>query len=212
MCKKSSFVFLALMISVFGFSACGGKDLSDSDMNMYEKIHTYYSKMENYSANVTFSCFSNKTENQYTAVQKAMGNDKFYIQVSNSDSSLSVTTVSNGSATKTRTEGTDYSVTVPSADTMNLLFINSFFQAYYASENTCLAVNETVGGNVTVLETEIFPKNTNAAKISLTIDNKTLAPKLLTVCDPGGGVVMSAAFSDFRYNDKSIDESIFTTD
>ncbi len=212
MCKKIISVLLTLMISVFAFSACGGSRLSDSDMDIYEKIHTYYSKMERYSADVTFSCFSNKTENKYTATQKAMGNDKFFIKVSNSDSSLSVTTIANGPKTKTLTDGTDYSVTVPSSDTTNLLFINSFFKTYYSSEETYLAVNGAGKGNVTVLETDISPKSANCAKVSLSVSNKTLEPQTLTVYDMGGKVVMSAEFSNFKYNDKSVSDSDFTTD
>lgn len=212
MCKKITSVLLTLMISVFAFSACGGNRLSDSDMDVYEKIHSYYSKMESYSANVTFSVFSNKTENKYTAEQKAMGNDKFYCKVTAPDSGLSVTTISNGTTTKTLADGTDYSVTVPSSDTMNLLFINSFFKTYYSSEETYLAVNGGGKGNVTILETEIMPKSAAAAKASLSVSNKTLAPVSLTVYDMAGKVVMSAEFTNFQYNDKSINDSIFTTD
>lgn len=212
MCKKLISVFLTLMISVFALSACGGNRLSDSDMDIYEKIHTYYSKMESYSANVTFSCFSNKSENKYTAEQKAMGNDKFFIKVSNPDSTLSVTTIANGAKTKTLTDGTDYSVTVPTADTTNLLFVNSFFKTYYSSEETYLAVNGAGKGNVTVLETDISPKSANSAKVSLSVSNKTLAPVNLTVYDMGGKVVLSAEFSNFQYNDKSVTDTDFTTD
>ena len=212
MCKKTFVVFLTLMMSMLFCSACGGNRFSDSDMDIYEKIHKYYSNMESYSATVTFSCFSNKTENQYTAEQKAMGNDKFFCKVTAPGSDLSVTTIVNGSATKTLADGTDYSVTVPYADTSGLLFVNSFFKTYYASEETYLAVNGTGKGNVTILETQLSPKNTNAAKIALSIDNKTLSPVNLTVYDMGGNVSVSAAFSNFHYNDKSITESDFTTD
>lgn len=212
MCRKTRLIFLTLMISVFVFSACGEKILSDNDMDIYEKLHTYYNNMESYSANVTFSCFSNKTENKYTAEQRAMGNDKFYMKVSTCDSDMSVTTITNGSVTKTLTDGTDYSVTVPSANVTDLLFINNFFKAYYASEDTCLAVNSSDKGSVTVLETEIVSKSSNMARASLSVSNKTLEPQALTIYSAGGNVVVSAEFSDFRYNDKSINNSIFTTD
>ena len=212
MCKKTIPVLLTLMISVFVFSACGGSYLSDSDMDIYEKIHSYYSKMESYSANVTFTVVSNKTENTYTAEQKAMGNDKFYIRVTNADSNLSVTTITNGQKTKTVTDGSDYSVTVPSAETTNMLFVSNFFKTYYASEETYLAVNGAGQGNVTVLETEVSPKSANCAKASLTVNNKSLAPERLTVYDMGGNAVITCTFSDFQYNDKSISETVFETD
>lgn len=212
MCKKSILFFLALMTSIFIISSCNKNSLSDSNMDIYEKIHNYYNQMECYSADVTFSCFSNKTENKYTAKQKAIGNDKFFVKVICLDKNLSVTTISDGKKIKTLTDGTDYSVTLPSKDTTNLLFINSFFNTYYSSEDTHLAVSSSDSGNITVLETSTFPNKVNATKLTLSIDNKTLAPISLTVYDLGGKVVISAEFSNFKYNDNSINEADFTTD
>lgn len=211
MCKKFTTIILTLMTSVFAFSACGGNFLSDSDMDIYEKIHAYYGNMNCYSANVSFSCYSNKTENTYVAEQKAKDSDKFHLKVTLPDSDMSVTTITNGQSTKTLTDGTGYSVTVPSAETSNLLFINNFFKTYYSSEDTYLAVGNTAKGNETLLETAVFPQKTTAAKMSLSVNNKTLAPLCLTVYDMGGNVTMRATFSEFSYNDKAITDDIFST-
>lgn len=213
MCKKL-IILLTLMTSVFVFSACGsGSLLSDNDMDIYEKIHTYYNNMESYSARVKFTVFSNKTQNTYTAEQKALGNDKFYVKVSSEDSGLSVTTISDGEKTKTVADGTDYSITLPTTEKLNLMFINSFFKTYYSSEDTSLAVNNSDNtGNTTLLETVLSPMTTGAAKVTLSIDNKTLSPVCLTVFTLEGTPAIKAEFSDFKYNDKSISINDFTTD
>ncbi len=211
MCKKV-IALLALMTTVLAFSACNGATLHDSDMDIYEKIHTYYNKLQRYSADVTFTCYSNKTENHYTATQKALGNDKFYIKVETPEQNGFVTTITNGETTKTVADSSSYSLTVPTKETMHFLFINHFFKSYYASEDTYLAVNSGASSNVTILETAVFPAKRDAAKIALSIDNKTLAPVSLTVYSPGGSVTMSATFSNFKYNDKSVQDTDFTTD
>ncbi len=212
MCKKL-LCFLTLMTSVFLFSACSSfGSLSDSDMNIYEKIHSYYNKMESYSANLEFTVYSNKTENQYKATEKALGNDRFYIKTTSSESDLSVTTISNGDKTKTVTEGSDYSVTLPSKDALYLLFVNTFFKTYYASEETVLTVNKASEGNVTILETSLSPISKNAAKILLSINNDTLAPEEITVYNISGNPWIKGKFSNFKYNDKEISESVFCTD
>ena len=201
------------MTSVFFFSACSPLgSLSDSDMNIYEKIHSYYNKMECYSANLEFTVYSNKTENKYVASEKALGNDKFYMKTTSPKSDLSVTTISNGKKTKTLTEGSDYSVTLPSNDALCLLFVNTFFKTYYSSEETVLTVNKASEGNVTILETTLSPISKNAAKIQLSINNDTLAPEEITVYNIGGNPWIKGKFSDFKYNDKEINESVFNTD
>lgn len=212
MCKKL-LCFLTLMTSVTVFSACSSiGSLSDNDMNIYEKIHSYYNKMECYSANLNFTVFSNKTENEYQAIQKTFGNDKFYIKTKTPQSMLSVTTISNGNKTKTITEGSDYSVTLPASETLGFLFINTFFKTYYASEETALSVNSATKGNVTLLETSLSPISKNAAKITLSINNETLAPEEITVYNISGSPWIKGKFTDFKYNDKDINESVFNTD
>lgn len=211
MCKKV-IALLTLMTTLLALSACNSTKLHDSDMDIYEKIHAYYNGLERYSADVAFTCYSNKTENHYSATQKALGNDKFYIKVETPEQNGSVTTITNGETTKTIADSSDYSVTVPTAEVMNLLFVNHFFKSYYASEDTCLAVNSSETGGVTILETAVLPAKDGAAKMALSVDNKTLAPVSLTVYSHGGSVTTSCKFSNFKYNDKSVQDTDFTTD
>ncbi len=208
MCKKR--FLLALTISVFCFSGCVSGGFLDSDMNCYEKIHAYYNKMERYSATVSLTVLSNKTENQYTMQQKAMGHDRFFSHIKHEKNDISVTTITNGKQTQTVTEGTDYSVTLPTHGETNVLFLNSFFKTYYASENTYLKVNGTENESVTVLETELNLTHTSVSKAALFVDNKTLSPLKLVLYDYGEKAIVTAKFSDFIYNDKAVNEEVFT--
>lgn len=215
MCKKAVCLFLTLTISLCLFSACQSIRMKDSDMDIYERIHAHYSKMTCYSARAELTVLSNKTENRYTMEQKAMGLNKFYAKTQNEDG-LGMTLICDGQTTKTLTVSSDYSVTLPYRDVQHLLFVNSFFKAYYASEETAITVNGAPGGapdaNVTVLETEIVPKSTQFAYAALTIDNKTLAPLKLTLYGMGKSATCVLTYSDFSYNDKSVSDAVFTTD
>lgn len=209
MCKKAK--FLALMISICMLSACGQSYLHDSDMDIYEKIHRYYSEMESYSSTLTITAYSNKTENTYHAEQKALGNDKFYMKIRADQGDLSITTVENGGKVKTATDGSDFSVTVPSHEGTGLLFVNRFFAKYYASEDTVLAVNGGENGHVTVLETALSENNPRFAQAKLTVDNKTLSPIRIEVTDRKGSTILKGEFSDFIYN-ATVDETVFSTE
>lgn len=209
MCKKLCLVFLTLMIS-FSAYGCTIEHFSDRDMDVYEKIHRYYSKMDGYSAVFEFNVISNKTEKQYVAEQKTISPDKFYTKVQSENSGLSVTTVTNGKKTKTLTEGSDYFVTVPTAEHLGLLFVNRFFSAYYGSEETALVVSHAGHGNVTVLTTDLSALDTVYQTATMTIDNKTLAPVELTLKDKEGNPLLRGTYKEFKYNDKTLKESIFS--
>ncbi len=212
MSRKFLAVFLALTISVLCLSSCTANSFSDSDMDIYEKIHKYYNKMESYSARLNFTVISNKTQNEYVATQKALGNDKFWIEVKDEKNNLSLTTILNGTKAKLLSDESSLSVAVPTKDILSLLFVNSFFDNYYASEETSLLVNSLNGGNFTTLETELSVENSKAKYITLSINNKTLSPEKIEICDIGKKVWLTGTFSDFKYNDNSINDSVFDTD
>ena len=209
MCKKLVLIVLTLMISLSAHGCAVGY-FSDRDMDIYEKIHKHYSNMNGYSAVFEFDVFSNKTERHYIANQKTLSPDKFYTKVKSENSGLSVTTITNGKKTKTLTEGSDYFVTVPTAEHLGLLFVNRFFSTYYGSEETALTVSRVKDGKVTVLETDLSALDTVYQTATLSIDNKTLAPVELTLKDEEGNTLLRGTYKDFKYNDKTLKDSIFS--
>ena len=210
MCKKILVLFLTLMISLSLFGC--SRPFWDSDMDIYEKIHKYYSKMSSYSADLDFTVYSNKTENQYFVSQKAIPPDKFYTRVTDPKGTFSITTVTNGQLTKTNSDSSEYSLTVPSQEYLSLLFVNNFFNAYYSSEETSISVDSSaIKSDKTILDVFIPDNNLAIKKVSMSIDNKTLAPVSLTVYNSDQKVLISAKYENFKYNDK-IDDSVFSID
>lgn len=207
MCKKFLLLFLTLTISlsVLGCS----RPFSDSDMNIYDKIHKYYNKLESYTADLDLTVYSNKTQNRYFVSQKFVSPDKFYTRVTDPDGTFSATTITNNSMTKTLTDGSDYTLTIPSEEYVSLLFVSNFFRAYYASEETSLSVDTSISeSDKTVLNVTVSENNLSIKNVSLSIDNDTLTPHTLTVYDHNGNKLAVAKYENFSLNDK-IDVSNF---
>ena len=207
MCKKILLLFLTLMMSL---SVCGcSRPFSDRDMDIYEKIHKYYSKMESYSCDLDFTVFSNKTENRYFVSQSSVLPNKFYTRVTDPNGTFSVTTITNGELTKTTADGSEYSLTIPNQEYVSLLFVNNFFDAYYSSEETSISVDSSATKSAkTILDVFVSENDLCIEKVSMAIDNKTLFPHTLTVYDTDGKKLILAKYENFKYNNK-IDDSVF---
>ena len=207
MCKKVFLLFLTLMISL-SVSACSG--FSDSDMDIYEKIHKHYNKMESYTTDLDMTVYSNKTKNRYFVTQKVKSPDMYYTHITDENATFSVTTVSKDGVTKTAAEACEYSMTVPDDNSLGILFLNNFFKAYYASEETSLSVQKSQKSKRCVLTVDIFDKNDSIRKVTLAIDNKTLSPVSISVYE-SDELLLKGTFENFRYNEK-IEDSVFVTD
>jgi outer membrane lipoprotein-sorting protein len=196
------------MISL-SVTACNG--FSDSDMDIYEKIHKKYNKMESYTADLDLTVFSNKTENRYFLSQKTKDPDKFYARVTDDKGTFSVTTVVNNGITKVSAEGSEYSMTVPCEDYLGLLFVNTFLRMYFSSEDTSLTVDKALSKDKTVMEVSVENPDLNLSRIVLTFDNKTLLPYAVTIYNREGKAVAKGKYENFILNDE-INESVFSTD
>lgn len=210
MCKKAFCIILTLMISL---SAVGcSHSFSDRDMDIYEKIHKYYNKMESFSTDIDLTVYSNKTENRYFVSQKFKNPDMYYTRVTDNDATFSVTTITNQGKTKTSADGSEYSLLIPSDDYVDLLFLNNFFKAYYMSKETSLFVNSSLAkSDKTIFSINLSDNDLCIGEISLSVDNKTLSPDTLTAYDTDGKKLFVASFCTFAYNDK-IDDTIFNID
>ncbi len=209
MCKRLTLIFLTLMMSL---SVCGCSTLSDSDMDIYEKIHKTYNKLESYSSDLDLTVFSNKTKNRYFISQKTVDPDKYYARVTDEAGTFTVTTVSNNGVTKVSADGSEYSLTVPCEDYLGILFVNAFLREYFSSEDTLMSVDKSITkSDKTVMEVAISKKELNLSRATLSFDNKTLAPDTITIYDLDNKVVAKGKYENFKPNDK-IDESVFSID
>jgi len=210
LCKKFFCLFLTLMISL-SIVGCH-HPFSDRDMDIYERIHKHYNKLESFTADLDLTVFSNKTKNRYFVNQKFQTPDKYFTRVTDEAGTFSVTTVTNEDKTKASADGSEYSLVVPSDEYLSLLFINNFFRAYYLCKETSISVESSLTkSDKTVLSVDISGNDLSISKITLSIDNDSLLPDTLTAYDKDEKTIISAKFDNFKFNEK-IDESIFSTD
>ncbi len=201
---------LTLMIILL-FSGCNANTkFSDDDLGIYEKIHRYYNKMESYSAKVRLNVKGNKTDNVYMIEQKVKGIDKTLSKVLSPESIKGLETVRNGENIKVRyPDDKNHELALEVSSDLDLSYLTGFLSLYYRSEETAVSVSaHSEGASTTLLETELPDKSKRRQKASMLVDNKTLAPKNITVYDMGGNVIFIAEFVEFVYNDK-IDDKIF---
>lgn len=199
-------VLLTLMISLCLSGCEGNVNFTDEDLDIYEKIHHYYNKMESYSAYVKMTVKSNKTENIYEMEQMSAGAKKM-TKIISPEHLSGIMTVKDGEKTQVVYAGNkEHKLSVPVSEDIDYSFVDNFMSLYYRSEETAVTTVAQDEGETTLLETELPLKSARRRKASMLIDNKTLAPKNITVYDMGGNIVFIADFVKFVYNDNIKDE------
>ena len=201
---------LALMI-ILCLSGCASHvGTGDREAGIYEKIHHYYRKMKSYSARVRLTVKGNKTENVYETEQYVKGDTKSLVRVISPEDIRGTETVTNGEKTMVRKGTSDANALfVSGGEIMDICLASTFFQYYYRSEETAVSVSgKTDDSGTTLLETELMPMSADRKKATMLVDNKTLAPKTITVYDAGGNIVVMAEFLSFVYND-TVDDKMF---
>ena len=198
---------LMMILCLTGCSQSGR--FSDADMDVYERIHQYYGEMRSYFAEVRLTVKGNKTENVYELEQYEKGEDKTRTRVLAPERLRGVETVQNGERAQVRLDGEDpRALDVARAEELDYCFVSHFLRLYYQSEETAVQVSAADEGGTTLLETRLPALSARRSRVSMLVDNRTLAPKSITVYDLGGNVVLMAEFIKFAYNEP-IDDKIF---
>lgn len=171
--------------------------LTDSEADIYAKIHKRYAAMDSYTAEVTMTVKSNKTESSYRLRQQYLAPDKMSAELT--DAGIK-TIIDGDNAVVINGEN---ATVIPAAGDINYLFVNEFFRLYYLSQETAVSVTSgSTSGGVTRLETELIKPTAYRYRAIMTVSNQTLNPESLIITDMSGETVLRADFSSFIYNDK----------
>ncbi len=183
-------------------------------MDSYTKIHNQYVNLASYTATVTMTVRSNKTENTYVCRQFYKADGRYRMEFTAPDNLAGLVNIVNGTQGYTGFPGTDRTFSIEQLQNTegNYLFLDQFFANYYQSEETAMSVSGTTDSSqYTVLETEIIGQNAKHHTMSLSIRNDDLLPHRLTVCDMGGREMVTAVFSDVKLN-PSIPDALFVAE
>ncbi|MBE7022390.1 MAG: outer membrane lipoprotein carrier protein LolA [Ruminococcaceae bacterium] len=208
MCKRLR-ITAALVLTLMITAGCASHfQLSDSHVDIYKRIHDKYNRMKSYTAEVTLTVKSRKSEQVYRLSQQVKEPELAAITIREPDSLSGLRTVFNGSQVRIESPAAPEGLVTTTQKMPNALLVNQFFSIYYQSEETAISVNSQESGGTMLLETECRPQKAEAYKVTLLLDTKTLEPKNITVFDVGGNVRMLAEFTEFVYN-PSLPEEIF---
>ncbi|MBQ8526029.1 MAG: hypothetical protein IJ460_04865 [Clostridia bacterium] len=187
-------IALALMTNL---CSCG-----NSAENMHERIHSKFYTMPSYTAQCQMTVNSNKTSNKYdfTCTYDNAGNR---YRIDYPDLSVILT------ETDARIIRGDSVINIPSDDGHMLMFVNTFFESYYAGENASIEVSSGADSGFTVLETELISPTKFGHSMKLWINNKTMAPRTMKVYDEEGKETIAVAFEGFE-TAKLVEEEKFT--
>lgn len=206
MCKRLCAV-CALLLTLMITAACTGVvPLSDSEADVYQRIHKKYSQMKSYTARVRMTVQSNKTEEVYELEQQVRVPDAARITVTSPQSLSGLAAIYNGDSVTLRQAGMG-EVTLPAVPELNYTRPDEFFALYYQSEDTTVSASGGESGQM-LLETAVMPRQSEEYKVTLLLDSKKLTPKVLTLYDVGGNIRMTAEYFDFCYN-PALEDAIF---
>lgn len=208
--RRRGIFFFTLMILTLLTACETAQKLNDRDADIYTRIHNQYVRLSSYTAEVTLTVRSNKTENVYQCRQFYAADNKYRTELLSPDTVSGLVTIINGDRAYTGLpDGQDYTFEQLSDQTSDILFIDQFFANYYKSEETAIHVtgqpDET---RYTVLQTDVIGQNARSYTMSLAIDNDTLLPHKLSVYDMGGQETVTAEYRNVKLNE-ALDESLF---
>ena len=137
MCKRLCAV-CALLLTLMITAACTGVvPLSDSEADVYQRIHKKYSQMKSYTARVRMTVQSNKTEEVYELEQQVRVPDAARITVTSPQSLSGLAAIYNGDSVTLRQAGMG-EVTLPAVPELNYTRPDELFGMDYKADETTL--------------------------------------------------------------------------
>ena len=203
--KKSIFAVLTAIILATSLAGCGEKSPQDA----YKEVYKRYNHMKSYYAAATVTVISDKGESEYSIRQFYEEPDRFAFFVDAPEGVAGSGYVAKGGQFLLKSgTGDSFDAEVAFPDSKNCMFICDFFEEYYKSEETSVAVDNGLSADKLVMQCYTSDRNPNRFMQSLTIDTKTYLPLELVTYNAENKPVIEVRFQDFKRN-VDIDDKIF---
>ena len=201
--------FMVLMI-IAVFCSCSKSNVG---YDVHKKIYDTYQSLPGYEAEAEITSYSNHSENTYSVKQYYKYPGMTRTENTAPESLAGIVTVVNGDTAKVISPSEDHPIQISgiSSGDMDYLFVSSFFQLYYKSEETSIRTSTAEGGNVVVLTTETGSSNPYRKNIALTIDSKTLNPVSMEIIGNDMKTYIKVDYTSFRVNGE-IDPALFSVE
>lgn len=175
------------------------------------QIQKQLTEMEGYSAIVTLTRTSNKSETVYETKQDFKSTGEYRLELLSPPNVKGNVTIFDGKTICQFNPHLEEKIhyDVPPSSQRNELFLGQFMKNYMQSEDVAVESAAIDESHCTVLEA-VIPSNADAlATEKLWIDNETLLPLRLVLYDTDGKERYRLDYKEFTYNPK-FDETLFT--
>ena len=187
---KKVTAILSLFLLMISCSACKNPEQKSEDI--HSEIHTNYYTVGSYTADCAITAYTTGGENTYECIVDYNKDDSSY-RIFSEDMSISLT---NDKTVITKGENTIESV--PS-DTDMYIFINTFFESYYESEDTTVSAGSNADSRLTLLECSCVRPTEIASSMKLWIDNETVLPVKMQVFNSDSRMTSEIIFRSFKF-------------
>ncbi len=200
--KKVKSIILVLMISLF-VSGCG----TMKGYNVYENVYATYSKMKSYKAEVEVTSYSNNSQNKYTLTQFYKAPDKHRTEYTIGSGGKNIAVI-NGIEGRLFSDygAEEVLLNTVDIDEKNYLMLNTFFEIYYASEETSVKTSGNEKRGSITLKAETGDSNPYRKNMELVIDSKTMKPKKMTIFGYDGKPTLKIEYLKFDINAELSDD------
>ena len=210
--RKWGVIAIMLAAVLLTHTGCvGGRASKENEQTAYEKVQRTLVELKSYRARATVEYKANKGSNVYETLQHCRATGEYRVEVTGPEKVAGSVTCSDGTHIyqySTRVNGR-VSLLVKETQERSEIFLTSFIRNYLKSQEVSISVANMEAGQCTVLEAAIPGGHPYLATEKLWVDNETLKPVKLVICDPDGAERIVVTYSAVEYN-VELDDSLFT--
>ncbi len=192
-------------ILMMSLAACG----KPKEYDAHKEIYKRYNGIKSYYAEGEITSKNDRSENVYH-IRQFYRTPDMYSVVADSPEEIAGSgfVVKNGEVTLKSGFGKNEVLEGYLPNQKSFVCIAEFFEEYYKSEETAVAVSGGIAENTVRLDCQLNGKNVRLFRQSLWIDAKTFLPVRLETFDVNGNAVVSVKYNEFKLNCE-IDDSFF---
>jgi len=189
---KKALLFVLILSLMTTICACDGK--KETVENVHERIHSAYYDIGSYTAKCTVNAYTEASGITYDCDVSYDKDNERYTVVFND------MTICTDNEKTVITKG-ENSLESPPSESDMCIFVNTFFESYYESEETSMSVSAAKASDTVMLECNLINPTKTSAKMKLWINKSDVTPNSMQVFDKNGFMHTEVIFNEFNgYN------------
>ncbi|MGE4283102.1 MAG: outer membrane lipoprotein carrier protein LolA [Clostridia bacterium] len=207
--RQCKYIILMLTLMII-LCSCGKKN---ENTDVYTQIYEKYKDIQSYQCEMLMNISSNKTVRQYRLKQFYKAPDYYKIELLEPEEVKGLVTVYvNGNVTTMHPEiNGKFTLLNFNPVDESYIFLPDFFEAYYKSEKTSVAVSKEKESKSILLKADLPSSSIYRFSQSMWIDSQSLLPEKMEIYDIKNKPVISVRFTEMEL-DIQLEDDIFQVD